>query len=131
MPFARDFDAEALRVAASLAKPGLELRHELGLMALRDATGRRGQLVLSDGVLLAVDDSDVSIARRVSGGAGRLGWCVFLALRWGKLYWNLGERTWRDPMNWSTRYESGSWVGLVQVAAYSAGVRSPSEECGR
>ena len=39
--------------------------------------------------------------------------------------------SWRDPMNWSTRYESASWVGLVQVAAYSAGVRSPNEECGR
>lgn len=38
---------------------------------------------------------------------------------------------WRDPLNGSTRYESSVGVLLVQVAAYSAGVRSPSEECGR
>lgn len=31
---------------------------------------------------------------------------------------------------WSNRYESAGWVMLVQLAAYSAGVRSPREECG-
>lgn len=41
------------------------------------------------------------------------------------------ERTWRDPMNWSTRYENASWVGLVQVAASSVGGEIPSEEYGR
>jgi transposase len=38
---------------------------------------------------------------------------------------------WRDPLNWSTRYESSVGVLPVHVAAYSAGVRSASEECGR
>ena len=38
---------------------------------------------------------------------------------------------WRDPLMWSIRYESAGWVWLVQLAAYSAGVRSPREECGR
>ena len=44
---------------------------------------------------------------------------------------NVDQPLWRDPMKWSTCYESSVGVGLVQVAAYSAGVRSLSEECGR
>lgn len=43
---------------------------------------------------------------------------------------NKPHRKWRDPLNWSNRYESASWL-LVQLAAYSTGVRSPREECGR
>lgn len=31
---------------------------------------------------------------------------------------------------WSNRCENAGWVVLVQVAAYSAGARSPREECG-
>ena len=35
------------------------------------------------------------------------------------------------PLDVVHRYESAGWVVLVQLAAYSAGVRPPREECGR